>query len=336
MMKKLSFLILLLFAFSCQKKEEQLKQQVKKSENSEPNYNKIISDYKNHSINVIRNKEGFFRIWAEGADSELSQYHISGEKSSINIGLYTFENNKVVLKKRKTIKELEWNYFSIDSAAQIVQKVQNKDFLFLSGSTGFMGTAIPEQSVEFLMFNINDISENYSLLYSGYYSALCEDCIKGEFVEDSKINNKIARNALLDFSKKSKLIYQQKDSEKDIKNYKNFIEKWQQDNKQDSHFGAGNLGDLSEIHSTFYKQNLFKISGGTPTEIENENYLITSYFKGNVIGYDKTKKMYFPIIVESCADFCDKKIEFVNPHVISVSYDENTSYNIDLNAIIFE
>lgn len=335
-MKKLSFLILILFVVSCEKKEGQPHQQDKKIENYTTDYSKIVSDYKKNSINVIKNKDGFFRIWAESDDQNLSQYYISGEKSSINIGLYIFENNKAVLKKSKTIRELEWNYFSIDSAAQIVQKVQNKDFLFLSGSRGFMGTAVPEKSVEFLMFNINDISESYSLLYSGYYSALCDDCIKGDFIKDAKSKNKIARNELLEFAKKSKLIYQQKKSEKDIKNYKNFEEKWQQDNQQDSHFGAGNLGELSDIHSTYYKKNLFKISGGTPTEIENEIYTIVSYFKGNIIAYDKIKKMYFPIIVESCADFCDKKIEFVKPHIICVSYDENTSYNINLNAIIFE
>ncbi|MFP3787380.1 hypothetical protein, partial [Burkholderia sp. SIMBA_024] len=76
---------------------------------------------------------------------------------------------------------------------------------------------------------------------------------------------------------------------------------------------------------TYYTENLFQYNGNYDNDqvIENADYKIVTYFRNNIIGYDKNKKLYFPIIVESCVTGCDKEIQFVSENEIEVSYEMN-------------
>lgn len=182
------------------------------------------------------------------------------------------------------------------------------------------------------MINPKNIQENYKLVYKGYLSAVCDECVKGNFEKNSY--SKEINDFLTQQTKSSKFIYQKSNHKNE--DYKDYEEKWQADNNIDGHFGAGNLEPLDIIYSTYYKEDLFKISGGTPREIENEKYIINSFFRGNLIGYDKTKKLYFPIIIESCSHFCDKKIEFIGTNLLNIEYEDSNGYIIDLSNIIIK
>ncbi len=255
---------------------------------------------------------------------------------------YFYSDTAIVLKvesisnsnKRKSVDllHLDWTYLTIDSTSINVKTFQNNPFLFFSARTDYMGRAVNIKSVYFWMINTKNIKENYKLTYTGYLSPICAECIKGNF-EKNNLPKEI-ENSLLDYTKTSSLIFQKNNDKEDM--YKDYEDKWQMDNNVDGHFGAGNLDPLNEIYSTYYKENLFKIGGGTPTEIENNDYIIKSFFRGNLIGYDKNKKLYFPILVESRSYSCDKKIEFVNPHTIKIEYENSTEYEIDLTKIIFK
>ncbi|WP_413533513.1 hypothetical protein [Empedobacter brevis] len=255
---------------------------------------------------------------------------------------YFYSDTAIVLKvesisnsnKRKSVDllNLDWTYLTIDSTSINVETFQNKPFLFFSARTDFMGRAINVKSVYFWMINTKNIKENYSLTYTGYFSPVCNECIKGDF-EKNNIPKEI-ENTLLNFSKTSSFIYQKTNKKED--DYKDYEEKWQTDNNVDSHFGSGNLEPINQIYSTYYTDNLFKIGGNSSTKIENDNYIINSYFRGNLIGYDKNKKLYFPILVESCSYSCDKKIEFINSNTIKIEYEYSDEYEIDLSKIIFK
>ncbi|MDM1062503.1 hypothetical protein HXZ62_08000 [Empedobacter falsenii] len=255
---------------------------------------------------------------------------------------YFYSDTAIVLKiesisssnKRKLVDllHLDWTYLTIDSANINVKTFQNKPFLFFSAKTDYMGRAVNIKSVYFWMINTKNIKENYKLTYTGYLSPICDECIKGDF-EKNNLPKEI-ENSLLDFVKTSSLIFQKTNKKEDT--YKDYEDKWQMDNNLDGHFGAGNLEPLHKIYSTYYKENLFKIGGSSSTKIENDDYIINSYFRGNLIGYDKNKKVYFPILVESCSYSCDKKIEFVNSNTIKIEYEDSIEYEIDLSKIIFK
>lgn len=332
-----TFLFLCLFLiFSCQKKPEKQQNPVTNIKTGNGiSAIKIPEDFIKNSIITHETEDGFFRIFVESNETR-GKYFYADTLNVLKTENYVFKNNQFIKTKSNILDEGEWNYLEIDSANLYTKKINGKDFQLISAKSSFQGKAVPNQNVHFWMVNIRNVSENYSLLYSGYPNNLCNECIKGDFETNEKLKkNSSAKKALYDFAKKSKLIYQKSNAEKKASHYKNFREKWQEDNRVDSNYGAGYEGEMNEIFSTYYKENLFEISGGSETEIENENYLIKSYFRSDVIGFDKRKKMYFPIIVESCAHFCNKNIEFTNQNTIKITYEDDTSWELELPKIQF-
>ena len=139
------------------------------------------------------------------------------------------------------------------------------------------------------------------------------------------------------FNSKSKLIFQATKEEKKADHFKNYEEKWEKDNRTDNHYGAG-YGIIPEsLQSTYYKDKLFNLDGSDiDTIIENENYIVGTYFRGNLLGYDKNKKLYFPIIVESCAHSCKKEIIFLDEKTVQIAYEDDEKFEIKLDEIIFK
>ncbi len=81
---------------------------------------------------------------------------------------------------------------------------------------------------------------------------------------------------------------------------------------------------------------MFELTSASTEYVENDNYEIQSVFRGNLIGFDKKKKKYFPILIESCSGFCNKEVEFLDATKIKITYEDDTTSELDLSKIIFK
>ncbi len=289
-----------------------------------------------HYNTVFSLKDGdrLFRIWVKSGDRDRKYFYAD----SVNVLIaenYERINGAWRELWRQILDRGEWNYLNIDSASFKTFKRKSQTYFLFSASSEFQGIAIPDKNMFFWMINTANPKEAYSLLYSGFADATCDGCIKGSFAEDPDLPE-FARKELLKLAKKSTFIYQPSDAEKKISDYRNYRQKWQEDNTRDSNYGAGYEGEMDTIYSTYYKEDLFALSQSTAEEIENEYYIIKSFFRGDLLAYDKKKKKYFPVIVESCAHFCNKEVDFETDHVIKISYEDNRSWTLDLRQLIFK
>ncbi|WP_326983363.1 hypothetical protein VUJ46_02100 [Chryseobacterium sp. MYb264] len=331
-MKKVILILIASVLISCTKEKSTRTEVVDK--NLVENF-QIPDSLSRNSIFIEKNKDGIFRIWVQSKEPR-GKYLYADTLNILKVEQFRFENNHFKKIKSRDLAAIEWSYFSIDSASISSHQLNDAHYLLLSAHTENMGKAIPDQMVQFWAINKNNTDDYAELMYSGYPTSSCDECIKGDFTEDQKIkNNKPIRSLLYQLAKESKLIYHPTLSEKNPNNYKNYQEKWAKDNGQETHFGAGNIGELDRIYSTYYKEDLFSILGTPENSIENDRYIIGTYFRGDLLAYDKKKKLYFPVIVESCAHFCNKNIELVTEHTLKITYEDDSSYEIDLSKIIF-
>ena len=326
--------IFLLGIISCAKNEvvhKTAKQElVQKTETSIPD------SLKQKSIITAKTNDGFFRLFVK-SNEPRGNYFYADTLNVLIAEQYRFEGGKEKLILQQKIFETEWSYLEIDSANLKLEKVNGREFLFFATNVSNMGKAIQEQEVNFWMLNINDPNEYFRLDYIGYPTNLCASCIKGTFSENKALEKLPAYyRSLKRFAELSPLIYHPSAAEKNAGHYKNYREKWQKDNNVDSVFGAGFIGEMDEVFSTYYQENLFDINDGSESRIENDRYLIMSYFRGDLIAYDKLKKLYFPVIVESCAHFCNKEVEFVDDVTIKITYEDMDSWDLNLAAIKFD
>ncbi len=295
-----------------------------------------ISDADSLHYNTVFSLEdgnGQFRIWVKSGDRDRKYFYAD----SVNVLIaenYGRINGTWRKFRRQILNRGEWNYLNIDSASFKTFKRKGQTYFLFSALSAFQGKAIPDENMFFWMVNTANPQEAYSLLYSGYPDPICDGCIKGSFAEDPDLPE-FARKELLKLAKKSTFIYQPTSAEKKVSDYRNYRQKWQEDNARDSNYGAGYEGEMDTIYSTYYKENLFALSQSRAEEIENEYYIIKSFFRGDLLAYDKKKKKYFPIIVESCAHFCNKEVDFETDHVIKITYEDNRSWTLNLRQLIF-
>jgi len=74
---------------------------------------------------------------------------------------------------------------------------------------------------------------------------------------------------------------------------------------------------------TYYDQDLFKMeSGQIYQKEENNRYTAIALFRNNILCYDKKRKRYFPVWVESCAHGCNKSINFLNDSILEIISEE--------------
>jgi hypothetical protein len=252
---------------------------------------------------------------------------------------YRLIQNRVDTLATVLLEENEQGYFSIDTLSFKQVPIQDVPFLYFSYKEGHQDAAIQEQTVCFRLINLRDLSD-YLLTCTGKPSFKCDDCIDGELEADAKLRkNPLILNKLKELSKSSTLIYQRSEKDNDIYYYLNYESKWNQDNQTDNAWGAGYSTITTPIKSTYYTTNLFRLNRGTVNDsIENDKYILVNYFRGNIIGYDKLRKLYFPLWIESCINFCDKNIRFFSEDSLSISYTENGNieYLISTNDILFD
>jgi hypothetical protein len=60
----------------------------------------------------------------------------------------------------------------------------------------------------------------------------------------------------------------------------------------------------------------------TADDKEDRDFKVMSYFRSSLIGFDKARKRYFPIWVESCNHGCNKEIRDLKQGVVSFVYSE--------------
>lgn len=270
--------------------------------------------------------------------SENNKYLLSGIKNFILVSKYLKKENEFKLIKKNTLISNEYTYAAIGKESFQKAIVKDQEYLLLSVHQSYQGSAITEENVQFIMVNTKTLN-TYTLMYSGETTLHKGESIVGEFVE-SKIldSNPEIKKVLYEFANKSKWVFH---GSKDPNHYSNYMKKWETDNNSINHLANGYSGIPDTIYSTYYKDDLFNFTGDydESERIENNNFKIVSYFRGNIIAFDKHKKLYFPIYTEACVTGCDKKIKFVSENSIEVLYhesSENETSTINLDEIIFK
>lgn len=275
---------------------------------------------------------------AASEQSEHDPFFLIGDANRIVATKYLDE--RVV--KADTLLKNEFVYTHIDSATIQQKKEGNNHYLLLTAKETFKGQAITEKTINFILLDINSL-EHYTLVYEGTSSVRCYECIDGDYLPAPLLDKKPAlKSILFEYANKSKWVYRPAtQAEQDARHFINYEQKWNDDNREDNHLANGHSGISEPIYSTYYADDIFKLTAmhaSVSDSIENEHFKIVSYFRGNILCFDKQKRLYFPIYIESCITGCNKKIRFVSPETIEILYDEYSNrgaYTVELNNIRF-
>ena len=314
----------------------------KKATNQAKDKIEIDKDIKSDNLSLLyktNNKDNTEEIRITGYEiSDNNKYLLSGIKNFILVSKYLKKGNEFKLVKKDTLISNEYTYAAIGKESFQKATVKEQEYLLLSVHQAYQGSAITEENVQFIMVNIKTLN-TYTLMYSGETTLHKDESIMGEFVE-SKIldSNPEIKKVLYEFANKSKWVYH---GSKDPNHYSNYMKKWETDNDAFNHLANGYSGIPDTIYSTYYKDDLFNFTGDyeESESIENGKFKIVSYFRGNIIAFDKTKKLYFPIYTEACVTGCDKKVRFLSENSIEAVYhesSENETSVINLDEIIFK
>lgn len=230
--------------------------------------------------------------------------------------------HKLENKWQKKLSEIygeEYKYITPLDTFQLVY-IEKKPYIYFQLLENFAGTASAGFST--ISFNLFDIisGQFLSLLYEGKDKD--ENTVEGEFTNKGEFNNALLiLNFLEDKASKSKSIYKPSKKELVSDNSKNYEKKWKVDNSNipDIYSAKGVKEGILKL--TYYKKELMPFAEAL-NKIESSEFIIVSYFRNNVIGYDKKQKKYFPIWIEGCNHCCNKEISFVDDWTVKVYWDE--------------
>lgn len=335
--KTITILIICFIIVSC-KKEENTKKQIEVKNEAIESANEITLD----SLTLLyktSNKNNTEEIRISTYKSlEDDKYFLVGDKNFILVSKYLKKGKEFKLIKKDTLISNEYIYTTIGKESFQKVTIKDQEYILLSVHQVYKGTAVTNETVSFIMLDSKSLN-TYTLMYSGETTLHKDESIVGEFVESEILNSKpeIKKN-LYQFANKSKWVFH---ASKDPNHYSNYMKKWETDNNSINHLANGYSGIPDTIYSNYYKDNLFNFTGDyeESESIENKNFKIVSYFRGNIIAFDKNKQLYFPIYTEACVTGCDKKIRFVSENNIEVQYhegSENETSIINLKEIIFK
>ncbi|MEO8515345.1 MAG: hypothetical protein ABI426_01305 [Flavobacterium sp.] len=348
-MKKIIILVFILSTIvfsSCKNDEKALEPEVK-TQNAEPvvsenkSENKIATD-KLTTLYSETNQDGAETVKISAyKSSDNDKFFLGGDKAFIIASKYKKKGNSLKLVQQDTLISSEFSYVNIDSKSLVKKKVGNTDYLMLSIFVTPQGNAEIERYVTFIMLDINSF-KFYALGYTGVDSIRCDECIDGEFQKNKDLeSNPEIQKELYQFAYKSKWVYNPTEEEKDPNYYKNYEQKWIADNNSDNRLASGSSSLPDVIYSTYYKDNIIRFTGEYSEDevIENSDYKIVTFFRGNILGYDKKKQLYFPIFIESCVIGCNKTIEFLSKNTIEIVNSEDSgekAKTINLEEIKFK
>lgn len=272
------------------------------------------------------------------------------EKNFILISKFKSDKNKEVLIKQDTLISTDDFSISVEQKDFEKKSINGKEFIFFSVEENPMGQFSTETILDFFIIDVAEMVYYNSKFTGSHTLRSGDERLEGSFAMNNSLrkNPELKKN-MLDFVGKSKLIYKPSTEEKDIFYYKNYAKKWLDDNKIKDQMANGFTEVPNKIYSTYYKENINEFIGeisDSDVVIENSNYKIVSFMRSSVIAYDKIKKLYFPVFIESCITGCNKEVKFIAKDKIRITHNEYTAnaYNpeenpdstvINLSEIIF-
>lgn len=261
--------------------------------------------------------------------------------SDVDIVFYklTKVNDKWKVETQKPLfsEELIYGTFSEDVE---VTTIDNKPYLYFSYRTQQVTF---QASVYFCLFSITNF-ELTTLEYSGepiYDNEGDFSHVKGEFEPMDRFKSMPDQLSFLkDKAHHSSNIYEKPNQDFGFNSSENYREKWELDNPEvDNVWFTKDYSSNQQLKITYYDADLFDFENGSVSfEIENAYYHLKSFFRGNVIGYDKVKKKFFPIWVEKCQRGCDKEIKFIDDSKFKIIYSEaeNQTVVVDLKQMTYK
>jgi len=159
-------------------------------------------------------------------------------------------------------------------------------------------------------------------------------------VSDDVKNNKKVNDYLLQQIAASPKVAHITNQDLNTNSPENAVRKWQLDNEniwtKITRFSA------TPVNFTYYDQNLFNSWAGPnvvkeyyqsiTSSVENDHYKFVAYFKGVVIGYDKTQSKYFVLWVPSDMYEWPTDIAFIDANTVHInSANSGPSVTIHLN-----
>jgi hypothetical protein len=264
--------------------------------------------------------------------------------SNANIFLYKLTKFADVwrVEMKKEIFSEEFTYYEFYNDFEIAM-IGNYPYLYFLYSQSPMGNAVSYLSLSFSLISLKDFKLT-TLDYGGdpvYDKNTKLKNIKGDF---SNLDELTSKPNILKYlegkASKSSIIYRANKQDLDMNNVNNYDKKWQLDNsKIKSVWDTNENTSYEPLRVTYYDKNIFSTETGSVNEIiENNIFKIASFFRGNILGYDKTKRKYFPIWIESCARGCDKTIKFKNDTTLQITYSESDDQKIivDLTQMAYK
>ena len=317
--------------FSC-KKDQKIPEVKNNADHNIKKDSVVTASNKTAVVFEFSNKDNTEIIKISASEvSDNDKFFLVGDKNSLIVSKYLKNKNNLKLVLSDTLFFDEFYYVNIYQKDFLRKRIQNTDYFLFALLESPKGNGDPEFNLNFIMLDTDNL-KSYTLKYTGESTLRCDECIDGAFIKNELLElNPTLKKELYLFANKSKWIFNPSEEEKDINYYKNYEEKWYLDNTKSL------FPDV--IKSTYYTENLFEYTGQYDQDqiSENANFKVVAYFRNNIIGYDKAKKLYFPIIVESCQTGCDKKIEFISKNEIMVSHEISSQRadTINLNEIKF-
>lgn len=291
-------------------------------------------------MTVLDNREYIFCLANKKGIENDSKMFFS--KPDVNFYKLSKFANAWRIEYKHPIFKQDFTYCTFLDNSEIVY-ISQKHYLYFTYHVSPMGNAINRTSLYFSLFSLDGFNL-INLIYEGEPSYDLEGNlkqIKGSFIALDKFKNHQAQLEYLEGeASKSNLIYRASDQDLTFDSINNFSKKWQIDNA-----GIKSVWDVKEntskasLNTTYYKKDIFLLNQSSVTaSVENDHYKVTSFFRGNILGYDKSKENYFPIWVESCLHGCNKDISFLKDTILKINYIEsnNEAILIDLLNMTYQ
>lgn len=303
---------------------------------------RVINDNKNLQLLYISRSETTNSITAflAGPKHEKLKYFYSDTLNFVLAKQYALTDGGMKLVRTDTLEKTDWSYLEIDSAT-IGETVLNEEkYFYYESRQSFMGQAVLEQLATFNLFDLKNFRV-HTLAYEGVPADDQLEELEGKFLSDSHLKAfTTIKKYLYGRAFMSRYIYHPKGKQKDITYYTNYARKWNVDNQADNQLANGHGSIPDTIYSTYYKEPLFSAADidEFSKRIENDKYTVVSFFRGNIVAYNKQNSKYFPVYIESCITGCDKDIKFVGSAILSVEFTEDSRERptqIDLGKIRF-
>lgn len=241
---------------------------------------------------------------------------------SIKIEKIALINQNWQLVKSISVGNGNWNDYLNDTAFLV--SLNNQTYIYYSSNYGIRATH--QEAVDFNLIDLL-LDNTFTLNVTGDYQK--DESVKGDFsYSDNLKNNLELKNYLENVTRKSRFVYKMKSDDYDINSTKNFEKKFKIVN---ANLFRANQQKIETFKPTYYSENLEKYINSSSTKIENVNFIVISFFKYGIIGYDKRIKKYFPIYIQDNAiDIIKPKFKENDQIIIKSHMDDKPRLIIDL------